>query len=194
MTSTDTILEAVAKLNDHRREDQELYQIEEKERENKEAAIASMKQDIDRADVDSSEKPKMVKRVRELEQDQIRSESSRRRARLDRRLKIDQLERKIATDREKLRAGFASRQPSQRPRYADPDRAGRAGQRWHAGRLASYFQNAERDRQIRTVIQCHRLRSGWRGKENRGGRSRRSRPGDRKKGGARIHPRACDWY
>ena len=84
----DAIHEAESRLKDLQREDKELTQIEEKERKNKEAAMARLKQDIDRAQNDSSEKIKMAQREAELEQDQTNAETSRRRAQLERRLKI----------------------------------------------------------------------------------------------------------
>jgi len=98
----DAIHEAESMLGDLQRQDTELAQIEEKDRKNKEAAMARLKQDIDRAQNDSSEKMKMAQREAELQQDQTNAEISRRRAQLERRLKIRQLETKLGLDRDKL--------------------------------------------------------------------------------------------
>jgi HlyD family secretion protein len=137
----DVIQEAESRLEDLRREDREFTEFEQRERENKEAAIARVKQTILRAEDDSLDKLKIAQRVvdaadrlrarkylgdldqldarakfyeirddlnkgqsrlAELELDRISAENSRRRAQLERRLKIRQSETKLALDRDKM--------------------------------------------------------------------------------------------
>ena len=96
----DRILESESRLIDLRRQDTELAQVEEKERKNKESAIAHLKQDIDRAQTDLSAKMKISQREAELQRDQTNAETSRRRAGSSAGLKIRELERRLTLDRE----------------------------------------------------------------------------------------------
>ncbi len=137
----DAIHEEESKLEDLRREDREFTAFEQRERENKEAAIARLKQTILRAEDDALDKLKIAHRVvnaadrlraqkhlgdldlldarvkfygirddlnkgqsrlAELELDRISAENARRRAQLERRLKIRQAETKLALDRDKM--------------------------------------------------------------------------------------------
>jgi HlyD family secretion protein len=137
----DAIKEAISKTEDLRRDDRELTQFEDKERESKEAAISKVKQAILRAQDDAFDKLEIAKRVAtgadrlrslkhlgdqdllearekyydirdnlnkarsrlaELELEQVSAENTRRRGQLERRLKIRQVETKLALDREKL--------------------------------------------------------------------------------------------
>ncbi len=98
----DAIREGESKLNDLRREDKLLTQLEKKERENREAAIVSLNQAVNRAQNDSSENKKTAERKAELQQELSNAEISRQRSQFERRLKITQQETKLDLDRKKL--------------------------------------------------------------------------------------------
>jgi len=137
----DTIREAQSKRDDLAREDRELTQFEQKERETQDAALVRLRQAILRAQETSKDKLTIAERVRagadrlradkylgdiellesreklytirddlnkgqsrlaELELEGIKAEFARRRARIDRGLKIKQVETKLDLDRDKL--------------------------------------------------------------------------------------------
>ena len=89
-------------LEDLRRDDRRLTQIEAKERK-KEAAITRLEQTGLKAPDDSRDKSRTVQRLAELEKEQINSEDSRRRVQAERRVKITQLEIRLAVDRDRLK-------------------------------------------------------------------------------------------
>jgi HlyD family secretion protein len=137
----DSIREAQSKRDDLEREDRELTQFEQQERETQEAALVRLRKSILQAQDTSKDKLKIARRVvagadrlrsdkhlgdiellesreklylilddlnkgqsrlAELELESIKAENTRRRARIDRGLKIKQLETKLALDRDKL--------------------------------------------------------------------------------------------
>jgi HlyD family secretion protein len=137
----DQIRQAEAKLADLRREDEVLTRFEEAERKSKEAAIARVKDTIEKARIDGQDKLRIAGRVvvganrlradkylgdleflesreklydirdvlnkgetrlAELELERVTAENARERARLERKLKIDEVLTKLRLDRNKL--------------------------------------------------------------------------------------------
>ncbi len=137
----DQIRQAEAKLADLRREDEVLTRFEDAERQSKGAAIARVKETIDKARIDGLDKRRIAERVveganrlradkylgdleflesreklydirdvlnkgetrlAELELDRVTAENARERARLERKLKIEEVLTKLRLDRNKL--------------------------------------------------------------------------------------------